>query len=64
MFVDLQKAVNTSRIVPVPEEVVVRQEVAKPVIISNSNDKKDKDTSIALALLSSKLIQELSRIKK
>lgn len=61
MLVDLEVAVNFSRVVAVPKEVIVREEVSRPVLVHDVNI--DNSHTLALSLLTEKLVQELRRLK-
>ena len=62
MLSDLEKAVNFSRIVAVPQEVITKEEVSRPVVIQG--DLQYRNHALALSLLTEKLVHELRRLKQ
>ena len=55
MLVDLDRAVNFSRVVAVPQEVIVKEEVSRPVLVYENN--VEFNHTLALSLLTEKLVQ-------
>ena len=61
MLVDLDRAVNFSRVVAVPQEIIVKEEVSRPVLVHD--DKINFTHTLALSVLTEKLVQELRRLR-
>ena len=61
MMTDLDRAVNFSRVVAVPQEIIVKEEVSRPVLVHD--DKINFTHTLALSVLTEKLVQELKRLK-